>query len=172
MTGRTRAPAFTETIDRYVAGHHVVSLAASAENSVWAASVFYAFDVPGQRLLFVTSPTTTHGRLMLINPTVAATISTQGKDITKLRGIQLRGTSALLTGAEADCGRKLLAATSPVPIPVDVALWALAPTYIKMVDNSMGFGHKEEWHQLEYGALHLARRATHLQRANWPTMTP
>ncbi|MDY7544441.1 MULTISPECIES: pyridoxamine 5'-phosphate oxidase family protein [unclassified Cryobacterium] len=149
MAARTTSPAFTAAIDRYIASHHVVSLAASAENSVWAANVFYSFDLPGRRLLFVTSPNTAHGRLMLANPTVAATISTQEKDVTKLQGIQLRGTSTLLAGAEADRGRKLFAAISPVPIIVNVALWALAPTYLKMVDNSRGFSHKEEWPQLD-----------------------
>lgn len=137
--------AFTAAIDQFLGGHHVMSLATAAQGELWAASVFYSFDPPGRRLLYATDLGTAHGRLALANPQTVGTVSTQERDVSMLQGIQLRGRAVPLQEAEAVRAGALFAETFPGLGLRTMQLWALTPTYIKMVDNTAGFGHKEEW---------------------------
>lgn len=137
--------AFTPTIDGFLARHNVMSLAVAGEGTLWAACVFYAFDRAQRRLLYVTSLDTTHGRLALSNPSVVATVAPQGRDIAGVQGVQIRGLSTMLQGQEAADAKALFLAYFPEVGAVPAPIWALVPDYVKMVDNTVGFGHKEEW---------------------------
>lgn len=122
-----------------------MSLAVSGDATLWAACVFYTFDVHERRLLYFTNLDTLHGRLARSNPDVVATIAAQGKDVTKLQGVQIRGQSILLRGKEADHARARFCSDFSALGVVTAPIWALVPTYVKMVDNTVSFGHKEEW---------------------------
>ncbi len=138
-------PAFSEEIDRFLDVYHVMSFSTVLDKQPWAASLFYAFDARTRQLVYFTDEATRHGRASLANHRVAATIAPQERDVSKISGLQISGTTVLLAEDDAEKARTVFADRFP-GIPTNLApIWALRPLYIKMVDNARGFGHKQEW---------------------------
>lgn len=151
--------ALRERIAAFLAEHSTMALATvDADGVPSAAAVFYAHD-RGLKLYFLSEERTRHGQNLLRCPTVAATIQADGQDWRDIRGLQLRGTAGVLTGAEvahaATCyGRKyafvgaLLAGRAGPDVltgPLARArFWVLRPTWFRLVDNTVRFGFKEE----------------------------
>jgi len=135
----------------YVMQHSVMTLATHGPEGVWAAAVFYAPD--GFRLTFLSAGHTRHARNMADSPRVAATIQEDTSDWTTIRGIQLEGAVRLLVGAEQEQALALYAArytflSRPVAA-IEKALagvnwYELWPERLYFVDNSRGFGHRDE----------------------------
>lgn len=136
---------FPPVIDRFLNESNVMAVAACDDGQLWAASVFYCVDPGEQALLFYTSLDTLHGRLMRASPAVAATIASQQRDVSQLRGVQLTGIVTMLEGDEAARARAQFEQAFPGTRSAGTPIWALTPSYLKMVDNTQGFGHKEEW---------------------------
>lgn len=134
----------------YLAAHHVVTLATQGDDGPWAAAVFYAHD--GFDLYFLSALTTRHARHMLIRPRVAAAIQENYDDWRAIRGIQLEGDAALLEGAERGAAIALYRARFPFLATAGELGAALAhtgwfrlrPARLYYVDNSQGFGHRDE----------------------------
>ncbi len=84
----------------YINSHGTMTLATSANNIPWAASVYYAND--GITFYFISNPDTClHCRNIAINPAVALTINEDYPlkkiyDWKKIKGIQIEGTAQLL----------------------------------------------------------------------------
>lgn len=120
-----------------------------------AAAVYFAADRDGS-LVFLSAKTTVHGENLLRDPQVAATIHDEHQEWEKLRGIQLRGTAApvpavrvpraaavyaakfAFAALEGGTGGALANALSKT------TFWSLRPTWLRLIDNSRGFGFKEE----------------------------
>ncbi|MGV0820176.1 pyridoxamine 5'-phosphate oxidase family protein [Martelella sp. AMO21009] len=137
--------AFSDTIDVFLLGHHVMSVALCDSNGPWAASVFYVTDLDRRRLMFFTSETTRHGAALLANGKMAATVAGQERDVGKLCGLQIEGDAAMLKKAEAQKGIALFRTAFPEITDNKATLWAFRPNLIKLTDNTKGFGHKEVW---------------------------
>ena len=135
----------------YVAGHHVMTLATSGPQGVWAAAVFYAHD--GFRFVFLSAGHTRHARNIAATPEVAATIQSDYDDWTAIKGIQLEGTVEQLDGARRSAALALYSArfnflAQPVAA-IESALarvnwYELRPRRLYFVDNAQGFGHRDE----------------------------
>lgn len=138
----------------YLADHHVMTLATHGPEGLWAAAVFYAED--DFDLLFLSAATTRHARNLAANPAAAATIQRDYRDWPEIKGVQLEGTVERLEGAEraaaiARYGRKfpLVAGAAKAPAMIAralarVAWYRLRPTRLYLIDNSLGFGHRDE----------------------------
>lgn len=135
----------------YVAEHHVVTLATHGPQGVWAAAVFYAAE--GFRLVFLSAGHTRHAQNIAATPRVAATIQEDYADWPAIRGVQLEGTARLLHDAARDAAMALYAARYPflgaAPPAIAAALervnwYELRPERLYFVDNSRGFGHRDE----------------------------
>lgn len=134
-----------------MAGHHVVTLATHGPLGIWAAAVFYANE--GFNLYFLSAGHTRHAQNIAASPRVAATIQADYTDWTEIKGIQLEGTVRLLAGQERVDGFSLYAKrfgflNQPVSA-VEAALsrvnwYRLTPSRLYFVDNSRGFGHRDE----------------------------
>ena len=139
----------------YLAGHNVMTLATQGPDGPWAAAVFYAVD--GDSLIFLSSPATRHARNFEHDRRCAATIQDDTADWKAVKGIQLEGSVELL---EADAAREararyaekfpLVAPLVAVPPSIAEALariswYRLIPTRMYFVDNSRGFGHRDEY---------------------------
>ena len=128
--------------------HQVLTLAVAGP---YAAAVFYAVDAE-LNLYFVTDPVTRHGIALSQESNVAGTIQRDRQHWQEIRGVQLTGQCARLTGPERQAGwelflKKFSFAGAPELIPVlaKVDLWKLTPDWIRLTDNGQGFGHKAEW---------------------------
>jgi uncharacterized protein YhbP (UPF0306 family) len=135
----------------YLDGHHVMTLATHGPQGLWAAAVFYASD--GWRLFFLSAAHTRHAKNIASSPRVAATIQEDYEDWQAIQGIQLEGTARLLAGRERLAAIALYAAkfqflTNPT-VAVEAALrrvswYSLEPERLFFVDNSRGFGQRDE----------------------------
>jgi hypothetical protein len=142
---RGRALAFLEA-------HSVVSLATAGPDGPWAAAVFYASR--GFRLYYLSSPLARHSSNLSRNPRVSGTIQDDTADWRVVRGIQLEGSVRELSGSEASMARRLCARKFPVidrggpPAMVEalarVRWYELVPERLHLVDNSAGFGKRDE----------------------------
>lgn len=135
----------------YLKTHRVMTLATVGAEGVRATAVFYAhynFD-----LYFLSAPHTRHIQNINSNPAIAATIQEDYKDWHKIKGIQLEGIVEELQGAARLLAISLFAKRMPSiskPIPViqnalsKVNWYCLKPTRLYFIDNSQGFGHRDE----------------------------
>jgi uncharacterized protein YhbP (UPF0306 family) len=151
-------------ISRYLESKHTLSLSTCADNIPWACSVLYVSDKELQ-LFFLTDPETLHGQ-QLAAGRVAATINENCKRWDEIKGIQLVGTAAIVTGTERENGLSLYLEKFP-----DVRQTLLSPRndsekliaeklkatplyqisidWIRLIDNSEAFGTKIELNNLQ-----------------------
>lgn len=135
----------------YLAQHTVMSLATYGQQGLWAAAVFYAND--GFDLYFLSAGHTRHGQNLSDNRHAAATIQENYSDWPAIQGIQLEGDTTLLSGAERGEAIALYMAKFSFLQTAGAALRAqmakvnwyrLRPWRLYFVDNSLGFGHRDE----------------------------
>lgn len=87
-----------DVVLKYMQEHNTMVLASSAGNIPWSCAIFYASD--GFNLYFLSATGTRHSRNIAVNSRVSATITEDYKDWTRIKGVQLEGTAALVTGDE------------------------------------------------------------------------
>jgi len=138
----------------YLAGHGVMTLATYGPEGPWAAAVFYAND--GFNLHFISSPASRHARNLEMHAAVAATVHEDYHDWREIKGIQLEGTVEQLAGAEEASARRLYGEKFPFVADTGSAPAAIAAAFAKVrwyrlaavrayfVDNSAGFGHRDQ----------------------------
>jgi uncharacterized protein YhbP (UPF0306 family) len=143
-----------ERLLRFLREHQVLTLAVNeAGVSAYAAALFYVVDDDLQ-LYVVTDPATRHGQAMMANPSVAGTIQRDRQQWHEIRGVQFRGLCQQLHGNARAAGWQMYSAKFPfLQKPnailtqelVNTAMWRIEPTWMRLIDNRSGFGHKEEW---------------------------
>jgi uncharacterized protein YhbP (UPF0306 family) len=138
----------------YLAAHHVMTLATQGAEGPWAAAVFYASD--GCSLIFLSSPNTRHCRNLVLNARCAATIQEDYSDWAEIKGIQLEGRVTELQGNEERNAQTLYGEKFPIASPLAnvppaivkalarVRWFRLVPERFHFIDNSKGFGHRDE----------------------------
>lgn len=155
-----------ERIAEFLAAHTTLTLATVGPDGLpAAAAVFYAHDSL-LNLYFLSEKSTQHAQNLLRCPTVAGTIQADGQDWRTIWGLQLRGRAepvptSELAHAVATYGRKfafvgaLLERPQPAAAGPDTrgalvgalaraSFWAFRPTWIRLIDNRVRFGFKEE----------------------------
>jgi hypothetical protein len=143
----------------YLQRQHVMTIATTSPEGPWAAPVFYANR--GLRFYFLSAPTTRHCRDLAASPDVVATIAGDVREWSQVKGVQLRGRARELSGEERDAAQRLYATKFPgvteargVPTRIAEAFakirwYELQSNWIRFVDNSAGFGHRDEWSAAE-----------------------
>ena len=143
-----------QRVEDYLRTHRVATLATMAGDGPWAAAVFYASD--GETLYFLSSPNSRHCRNLEQDPRAAATIQGDYGDWPEIKGVQMEGNVSRLRGADEKQARQLYGEKFPLigklesaPAPIVAALrrvrwYRLKPTRLFFIDNSVGFGHREE----------------------------
>lgn len=138
----------------YLASHHVMTLATQSAQGPWAAAVFYASD--GGSLIFLSAPSSRHCRDLALDARCAATIQEDYRDWKQIKGIQLEGRVRELQGDEEKLAQQLYGEKFPVVGPLAkvppaivkalarVRWFRLVPERFYFIDNSRGFGHREE----------------------------
>lgn len=150
----THAETLRRSVQTYLAAHNVMSLATTGPEGPWAASVFYVHM--GWKLFFLSDPESRHSLQLRTNPRVAATINPDYTDWPEIQGVQLEGTAGLVTNP-AELARGLNAYRRKYPfvghrqMPIELKsaltrarLYRILPSRLLFVDNTRGFGHREE----------------------------
>lgn len=143
----------------FLAAHNTLCLATvGPEGRPHAAAVFYAAG-PDLTLYFLSDPTTRHAQHIGTGAWVAATIEANNQDWRSIRGLQIHGLAAPCAGDEVIVARRIYGERFPFIASAQTLAVALAraryyrlvPSWIRLIDNTRGFGHKEEWGQQEEG---------------------
>ena len=117
----------------------------------WASTVYFAPD--GYDLVFLSSPKSRHGSNLAANPACAAAVSPEVASWREIRGLQLEGQAAPVSGIAAKA-RGMAAYFVKFPFVKDlladpgeaarrmanVSVHVFRPTTIRLIDNGPGFG--------------------------------
>ena len=99
-------------------------------------------------------PLTRHGKAMLPNSSVAGTIQLDRQQWHEIQGVQFRGICRQLESPERVRAWEIYSVRFPFlqqPNAIltrelaTTAMWRIDTTWIRLIDNRIGFGHKEEW---------------------------
>ena len=129
----------------YLKGNKVLSYCTSIDQQPYCATCFYVYDEENQRLIFLSDDSTRHIRESLQNEKVAGVITKDFKTIAQISGIQFTGN---FINPDEELSSDFynryydkfpFAKAKPSPI------WAIDLHYIKMTDNTLGFGKKLIW---------------------------
>ncbi len=156
MTAITSQPGadLPSRVAAYLSHHHVATLASVGAEGVWAAAVFYVHD--GHTLYFLSSPASRHCRNLSADARVAVTIQEDYADWPQIKGVQLEGIASEIAGAEEKQARLLYGQKYPVvgklaqaPAAIVKAMakvrwYKVVPQRLYFIDNSAGFGHRDE----------------------------
>jgi uncharacterized protein YhbP (UPF0306 family) len=141
----------------YLQTHNTMTLATSADDTPWAATVFYASEE--LKLYFFSVPDSRHCQNLAANPRVAVTIQEDYKDWREIKGIQLEGTVAPVDSiiekakAMAVYAQKYPAVIQLFTNPASgvfykaflkVKFYCVSPAKVFYIDNAQGFGKRQE----------------------------
>ena len=127
-----------------MARHHVLTLAtATTEGMPYCAACFYAYDKRRNLIIFTSDETTLHAQQMAANSTVAVAINLETRIVGKVQGIQICGTAR--RGDEAD--KSIYIKRFPYAALAPLNIWVVEPTFMKLTDNTLGFGKKLIWNK-------------------------
>lgn len=149
-------------LQEFLRSHDTLTLATvGAAGEPQAAAVFYVAD-DELKLYYLSSPESRHSRNLVCEPRVAANVQEQGQDWETITGVQIEGTAALVEGTDEiaraarmfaeryEFLRDLLEepeanAPSALRGPLRASrFYVLRPSWLRLIDNRQGFGHKEE----------------------------
>src|ERR1017187_7216325 len=131
-------------IVKFLSKHHLLTLATSLDNEPYCSSLFYAFLESHEMLVFMSQDNTKHIRDIKYNNKVAGTIAPE-TTIAKIQGIQLTGTIEILDGQLLALAKSSYQKKFPMSKLMDGIIYGIELNYIKMTDNTLGFGKKLIW---------------------------
>ena len=149
-----------QAIRQLLEEHSTITLATTDGERLWATAVFFASDME-LNLYFVSDRRTRHGRNLAANARVAGAISANCTTWSEIRGLQLEGNVTVLEELARLSALKIYLAKFPdvsslMERPRDknektiatrlreARIYRLSPEWIRLIDNSKGFGYKEE----------------------------
>ena len=131
---------------KFIAKHHVLTLATlSDDGEPYVANCFYAYDSKRNYFVFTSDDTTRHGGDMARNNHVAMSIVLETRIVGRVQGLQIRG----IAQRGDDEARKRYIKRFPYAAVAPLTLWMVRPTYLKLTDNTLGFGKKLIWQSME-----------------------
>lgn len=132
----------------YLTSHSTLTLATESNRAPFACSLFFANAE--FTLYFVSDPKTRHAENIKLNPRVAVTIHGQGDDWRSLQGLQIEGDcEEIIEEAEVREARRVYAGKFPfvseIGAMANVRFYRIRPSRVRLIDNTRGFGFKEEF---------------------------
>ena len=126
----------------FVARHHVLTLATISESGApYCAACFYAYDKSSNRIIFTTDDNTTHGKNMIADNRISCGINLETRVVGKVQGIQICG--KVHRGEDAD--KMTYIKRFPYAAVAPLNIWVIEPDFMKLTDNTLGFGKKLIW---------------------------
>ena len=141
-----------QRIKQFLAEHTTLTLATvSADGHPHAAPLFFA-ETDDLSLIFISEQKVQHSKNITANNNVAAAIYADGQQWQSIRGLQIEGTCEPLSGQVAKTARDIYLQKFPfiqqnkllLVMLNTVTFYQITPSWLRLIDNSRGFGHKEE----------------------------
>lgn len=132
-----------ERIAKFIKRHHVLTLATvSAAGEPYCSNAFYAYDAARNALIFTSDDATRHASEMRASAVVAASIVLETRIVGRIQGVQICGRA--VEGDDND--RRVYLKRFPYAAAMaPTTFWRIEPTFMKLTDNTLGFGKKLIW---------------------------
>lgn len=121
------------------------TIATCSNNIPYCANCFYAYDEEQNLIFFKSKIKTKHIRQALENNNVAGSITPDKLDTATIQGIQFNGNFIEPQNELLNRLKKMYYKKYSFAIALPGNLWAIKLSYIKMTDNTLGFGTTIEW---------------------------
>ena len=127
---------------------------ASPAGSPRVADVYFVSDAD-LNLYFYSDPASRHTRNIQRDPRVAATMRVESMDWHDIRGVQVEGSAEQMDDpADRDRAWRLMCDKFPfyesfTDVVAHLGMYRVTPHWIRWIDNSMSFGHKEDFDLVE-----------------------
>jgi len=138
-------------IDEFIKAHEVMTVACVDNNGApYCFNAFYTYSPYHKLLVFSSAPQGTyHAELLNDGVKVSGTILAQMLSINNIKGVQLCGQimseEILKPELLADYRQKYVQSQD-----IPHKIWGIALTFLKLTDNSKGFGHKDIWEKNDF----------------------
>lgn len=113
-----------------------------ADGMAWCSNAFYALDAERAQLIFASNGETVHAANMETDSRVAASVVLETRIVGRVQGCQIRGTAAR---GDAEARKRYLKRFPYAAAIPDTEIWAVTLNYLKLTDNTLGFGKKLIW---------------------------
>jgi uncharacterized protein len=132
-------------ITDFIKKHHIFTLATASGDMPYVSTCFYVYLPELNLFVFTSDHGTRHVNEMLRQPAVAGAIALETTMVGKIQGIQFTGNSVELEGELYETAQSAYLRKFPVAGFKKLTLWGIAPDFIKMTHNRLGFGTKLIW---------------------------
>lgn len=130
----------------FIKRHNILTLATVSEKGEpYCATCVYIYDKERNLFIFNSEENTRHAQEMMQNANVACAIALETRIIGKIQGVQICGQARL--GEERD--RDIYLKHYPFAAMMPLKIWVIEPSFIKLTDNTLGFGKKLIWNSQE-----------------------
>lgn len=139
-------------IKQFLAQHTTLTLATLAEDGRPQAAPLFFAELDDLSLIFISERRVGHSQNIERDPRVALAIYADGQQWQTIQGVQGEGVCFPLEGEAAEAAHAAYLAKYPfiaqdksLAAMVDrVTFYKISPTWLRLINNSRGFGHKEE----------------------------
>ena len=137
--------AIDERIVKFIKKHHVLTLATLERGGEqpYVANCFYAYDTKRNLFIFTSDTTTRHGGEMEQNPRVALSVVRETRIVGAIEGLQITGRAE----RGDDEAKHVYVKRFPYAVVAPLTLWMVRPEFMKLTDNTLGFGKKLIWNR-------------------------
>lgn len=133
-----------EKFIKFIKRHHVLTLATTnVAGEPYCAACFYAYDAERNLLVFTSSHETRHGAEMVGRGRVACAITLETRIVGRVQGLQICGTAHRGDAAATRTYIKRF----PYAAAATLEIWVIEPDFMKLTDNTLGFGKKLIWNR-------------------------
>jgi uncharacterized protein YhbP (UPF0306 family) len=136
----------------FLARHNVLNLAYHDEQGMGACAVWFA--VTGDlTCYFLSALSTRHGKALANGAEVAFTVQQDEQHWRSIQGVQGTGWCQRVPTEQRDAAWQAYSSRFPfvlepfrsIAAALDaVTLWSITPRWLRLIDNTKGFGHKDE----------------------------
>ncbi len=140
-----------ERIVKFIRKHHVMTIATVLPGETpWCANVFYSYMPEENLFVFTSEEKTRHASEMSETGDAGASIVLETKNVGLVQGLQLQGRVSRPAGEEMKKAKASYLKRFPYASVVELTLWTMEPSNMKLTDNRLGFGKKLYWQK--YGS--------------------
>lgn len=135
---------------RFIRKHHVLTLATATIDQrgvaePYCSNMFYVYVADRNMFVFSSDSATRHIKDVEANEFVAGSIVLESRIVGNLQGLQFQGRMRSVDRETEGDLRKAYLLKYPFSAAMELTLWVIEPTFMKLTDNKLGFGKKIIW---------------------------
>lgn len=129
----------------FITNNQVLTIATVVDSNPYCANCFYVFDESSNTLIFLSDKKTRHVQEATANHRIAGTIWDGETTVSDLRGIQFTGKFIVPDKQLTNDFYAIYYSKFPFAEKIPSPVWGIQLDWLKMTDNTLGFGKKLIW---------------------------